>query len=62
MGEIFDIYKRNKNPPNPSLCDNAITWYVNCCLNIVANRMRAVTSCAILVKYIKHYELCGLLC
>ena len=29
MGEFFDTYKKNKNPPNSYLCDNAITWCVS---------------------------------
>ena len=29
MGEFFDTYKKNKNPPNSYLCDNAIAWCVS---------------------------------
>ena len=60
-GKIFDTYKKNKNPPKSYLCDNVITWCVNCCLNIVIDNCMICELCDLL-KRRRHYELCDLLC
>ena len=51
MVEFFDTYKRNKNPPNSYLCDNAITWRVS------YGNLYDITGCVICY----NMQRCGLL-
>ena len=54
------LISKIKIPPNSYLCDNAITWRVNYCLNIVIDYCMICELCDLL-KRRRHYKLCDLL-
>ena len=62
MGEFFDTYKRNKNPPQTHICVimllhvmlvvvidrmRMITWCVICCWNVTDDKTYLITGCTI---------------
>ena len=56
-GKFLILIREIKIPPY--LCDNAITWCVNCCWNIVIDNCMICEFCGLL-KRRRRYKLCDL--